>query len=43
MAGQKVKETLDTYIETFLADNRIPGASVGISHHDEIFMPMHGG
>lgn len=37
MAGQKVKETLDTYIETFLADNRIPGASVGISHHDEIF------
>lgn len=37
MARQDVKETLDTYIETFLADNRIPGASVGIAYHDEIF------
>ena len=37
MAAEEVKETLNTYIETFLADNRIPGASVGIAYHDELF------
>lgn len=36
-AEQDIKGTLDSYIETFLEEHRIPGASIAIVHKNDIF------
>lgn len=37
LAGQDIKQTIDNYVETFLKDYRIPGASIALVHNNELF------
>lgn len=37
LAEQDIKDTMDGYIETFLEEHRIPGASIAIVHGNNIF------
>ncbi|MDM5155332.1 serine hydrolase domain-containing protein [Bacillus sp. DX1.1] len=36
-AEQDIKNTIDNYVETFLEEHRIPGASIAIVHDNDIF------
>lgn len=36
-AEQDIKRTIDSYVETFLKEHRIPGASIAIVHENDIF------
>ncbi|MGE7690952.1 serine hydrolase domain-containing protein [Lysinibacillus sp. NPDC097214] len=36
-AEQDIKSTIDNYVENFLAEQRIPGASIAIVHKNDIF------
>ncbi|MEN1936366.1 serine hydrolase domain-containing protein [Paenibacillus sp. 102] len=36
-AEKDIKNTIDSYVETFLKEHRIPGASIAIVHENDIF------